>query len=154
VAAYHKENATEYLVTTRLSGIDASETDLHSDKAAVIRLFAESLRTLHALEAEDCPQNWTPESSIERGRRRVADGPVFTHGDYCMPNILIHDSRLSGNVDLGYAGLGDPYRDFVSTYYTVRRNLGEEWITPFFEAYGVQIDPQKMEWYRWLHAFG
>ena len=61
---------------------------------------------------------------------------IFTHGDYCSPNILIHNNRLSGFIDWGSAGMGDPHRDLVSAQYSIRRNLGEEWVNPFFDHYG------------------
>ena len=79
---------------------------------------------------------------------------VFTHGDYCLPNILIHDGRLSGIIDWGYAGVGDRYRDFVAAYYTIRRNLGAEWVPVFFEEYGLQgLDRDKLMAYQKVHDF-
>ena len=32
--------------------------------------------------------------------------------------------------------MGDPHRDLVSAQYSIRRNLGEEWVNPFFDHYG------------------
>ena len=80
--------------------------------------------------------------------------PVTTHGDYCLPNIMINGARVAGFIDLGYVGIGDPYRDFISAKYSVRRNLGEEWVQPFFDALGIKSpDKKKLEWYRQIQAF-
>ena len=80
---------------------------------------------------------------------------VFTHGDYCLPNVMFQDGRLSGYIDLGYAGVGDRYLDFVAARGTIRRNLGEEWIGPFFHAYGLEEpDQEKLNAYQKVHDFG
>jgi aminoglycoside phosphotransferase len=82
------------------------------------------------------------------------EGPVITHGDYCLPNVLIHNHKVSGFIDLGYFGFGDPYRDFIAAQYSVRRNLGEGWIAPFFKAFGVgPLNEEKLRWYRQIQAF-
>ena len=79
---------------------------------------------------------------------------VFIHGDYCLPNIVIRNGRLSGVIDWGYAGVGDRYLDFVSAAYTIRRNLGPEWVSLFFEEYGLQkLDEEKLMAYRRVHDF-
>ena len=84
----------------------------------------------------------------------VEEDLVFTHGDYCLPNVLIQDGRLSGIIDWGYAGVGDRYRDFVAAYYTIGRNLGLEWLPLFFEAYGLQeLEQDKLMAYRKVHDF-
>jgi len=97
----------------------------------------------------------SPERALDEmaDRKPTSDKYVFTHGDYCLPNILIENSRASGLIDLGYAGVGDRHRDFECAYYSVRRNLGEEWVTPFFEAYGVSPDEDKLNWYGQISAF-
>ena len=80
---------------------------------------------------------------------------VFTHGDYCLPNVMFQDGRLCGYIDLGYAGVGDRYLDFVAVRGTIRRNLGEEWVGPFFHAYGLEEpDQDKLNAYQKVHDFG
>ncbi|MXX04130.1 MAG: aminoglycoside 3'-phosphotransferase [Gemmatimonadetes bacterium] len=77
---------------------------------------------------------------------------VFTHGDYCLPNVLFKDGELTGFIDLGFAGVGDRYLDFVSASWTIQRNLGEEWISPFFHAYGLE-HPDREKMGTWQSVF-
>lgn len=79
---------------------------------------------------------------------------VFTHGDYCLPNILIHQGQVSGFVDVGRAGIGDPYRDLALAARSISRNLGAEWVASFFEAYGISSpDPGKLAFFQLLDEF-
>ena len=79
---------------------------------------------------------------------------VVTHGDYCLPNVIFVEGTLSGYIDLGYAGVGDRYLDFVAVRGTIGRNLGEEWIAPFFQAYGLgEPDQAKLDAYQRVHDF-
>lgn len=59
------------------------------------------------------PENQGREPSAifaELNATRPADETcVFTHGDFCLPNVIIAAGQLSGFVDLGRAGAGDPY---------------------------------------------
>jgi kanamycin kinase/aminoglycoside 3'-phosphotransferase-2 len=34
--------------------------------------------------------------------------PVFIHGDYCLPNILVAGDKLGGVIDWDFGGLADP----------------------------------------------
>ncbi|TFH13229.1 aminoglycoside 3'-phosphotransferase, partial [Candidatus Bathyarchaeota archaeon] len=85
---------------------------------------------------------------------RPVENFVFTHGDYCLPNILIEDGVLSGVIDWDYAGLADPYVDFVSCMWSIRYNFGEEaddLIPLFLETYDVELDPAKYGFYKRLN---
>ena len=78
----------------------------------------------------------------------MSEDLVFVHGDYCLPNILLKDGRLSGLIDWGFAGIGDRYLDFAAAVGTIRRNLGDEWIEPFFAEYGLQPDAGRLAYFR------
>ena len=86
--------------------------------------------------------------------RPASEDRVFTHGDLCLPNVIIHDKRLSGFIDLGSAGIGDPYRDLALVGRSLNRNLGPGWADIFFAHYGLAApDPDKLRYYRLLDEF-
>lgn len=62
---------------------------------------------------------------------------VLLHGDYCLPNILLEDFRVSGFIDLGGAGIGDRHIDLFWGAWTLAYNLGtDRFREDFFAAYG------------------
>ena len=84
----------------------------------------------------------------------AAETAVFTHGDYCLPNVLIARARLSGFVDLGRAGLGDPCRDLALVGRSLERNLAPGWAAAFFRRYGRPgPDPARLRYFRLLDEF-
>jgi aminoglycoside phosphotransferase len=81
---------------------------------------------------------------------------VFTHGDYCTPNILIDPPTLTwtGLIDWGRAGIADRYQDLALAARSIDYNFGADWIPLFFENYGIStVDPAKIEFYRLLDEF-
>nr|WP_202894435.1 phosphotransferase [Kribbella italica] len=95
------DRGNDWMLTTALPGRDASQPWPAAERPAVLRAVAECLRQLHSLT--DCPfDSPFPGSRV-----------VVTHGDYCMPNILVDPEtmRFTGVLDLGRLGLGDPYVD-------------------------------------------
>ena len=183
VVCFHEKGDTQYLLMTQISGVSGIHQDAKSDIPRLVRMFARGLREIHAISVDSCPLDWRMEryfawatdlidsgvldNQIPDGETRNvlrdeldsirADLPpedlVFTHGDYCLPNVMIHDGRLSGYIDLGYAGVGDRYLDFVAVHYTIRRNLGDEWMPLFFQEYGHELDQAKLSVYQRIHDF-
>ncbi len=77
---------------------------------------------------------------------------VVCHGDYCLPNVLIHDGRVSGFVDLGKLGVADRWWDLAVATWSVTWNLGPGWEDLFLVAYGTSRDPDKVAFYRLLYS--
>jgi aminoglycoside phosphotransferase len=62
---------------------------------------------------------------------------VVIHGDYCLPNVLMQDGKLSGLLDVGLAGLGDPREDLAAGVWTLQYNFGVGHARDFLDAYGA-----------------
>lgn len=89
-------------------------------------------------------------------RQPKTEDLVFTHGDYCLPNILINPStmHLSGFIDLGRAGIADRYQDLALAARSLPRNFGPGWEPLLWEAYGLKaVDVDKVEFYQLLDEF-
>lgn len=79
---------------------------------------------------------------------------VFTHGDFCVPNVVMNSTGVSGFIDVADAGIADRYRDLASMHYSIIRNFGEEWLDLFYKEYGKPaIDLEKIKYYDVLEAF-
>ena len=79
---------------------------------------------------------------------------VFTHGDYCLPNVMMDRDEVSGFVDWGRAGVADRYKDIALVVRSLERNTGEDLAAAFFEAYGLSSpDADKIEYYKLLDEF-
>ncbi len=91
-----------------------------------------------------------------KATRPKSEDLVFTHGDYCLPNILISGdmSTISGFIDLGRAGIADRYQDLALAARSLIYNWGEEWLPLLFREYGLENpDQNKVNLYQLLDEF-
>jgi aminoglycoside 3'-phosphotransferase-2 len=92
-------------------------------------------------------------------RSPASEDRVFTHGDYCLPNVLLIEDgaggfRVSGFVDCANAGIADRYQDLALCARSVADNLGPEWVQPLFARYGLDgVDESKVDYYQLLDEF-
>jgi aminoglycoside 3'-phosphotransferase-2 len=83
----------------------------------------------------------------------------FTHGDYCLPNVLLLEDgsggfRVSGFVDCANAGVADPYQDLALAARSVAGNFGEHLVPTLFAKYGLEHpDQAKLAYYQLLDEF-
>ncbi len=76
--------------------------------------------------------------------------PVVTHGDPCLPNLLLDGEGIHGWIDLGALGVGDRHRDLALTARSAEWNLGPGWGERFLAAYGGPIDRDHLAFFRLL----
>ncbi|MDP4171140.1 MAG: aminoglycoside 3'-phosphotransferase [Bacillota bacterium] len=79
---------------------------------------------------------------------------VFTHGDYCLPNIIMSGNEVNGFIDVGRAGVADRYQDIALAVRSIRRNFGEEMVHLFLKEYGLpDVDGSKVSFYQLMDEF-
>ena len=76
---------------------------------------------------------------------------VVCHGDFCPPNALVQDWRVTGYVDLGELGAADRWWDVAVGAWSVCWNFGQELEPVFYESYGVDPDPERIRFFRLLY---
>ena len=81
---------------------------------------------------------------------------TLIHGDYCLPNIILNNWKLSGFIDLGRGGVGDRHIDVLWGIWTLKYNLGTAQYTDrFIDAYGRDIvDKNKLRCIAAMEMFG
>lgn len=81
---------------------------------------------------------------------------TLLHGDYCLPNIILDDWRLSGFVDLDSSGVGDRHVDLFWTLWTLRFNLKTDaYRCRFIDAYGRdRVDEGRLRLVAAIECFG
>ncbi len=80
---------------------------------------------------------------------------VFTHGDYCLPNIFTENTRAVGFIDLGKAGVADRWQDIALCIRSLRYNCGSASCSDKFETYkrlfyrelGIEENSEKLRYY-------
>ncbi|MCU0512514.1 MAG: aminoglycoside 3'-phosphotransferase [Anaerolineae bacterium] len=103
-------------------------------------------------------QGRTPAEVLDELYDTVPDDEevVFTHGDYCLPNILLDAAarRVTGFIDVGRAGLADRYQDLALAQRSIIYNFGAAYLPHFWKAYGLRkVDHAKVAFYRLLDEF-
>jgi len=76
---------------------------------------------------------------------------VVCHGDFCPPNVLLGEGRVTGYVDLGELGAADRWWDVAIGAWSVGWNFGQELEPLFYESYGLAPDPARIRFFRLLY---
>lgn len=150
-----------------------------------MRIGAEFLRRLHGLDIRDCPfrqdltitkrlaianlqnglvdENDFDEENKGKSAEQIYleldmsfdEDLVFTHGNFCFPNIICMNNSISGVIDLGRAGVADRYQDIGLFLRSFKKNLVEPDLQLFLEHYRLvgRFDTQKSTFYKKLDEF-
>jgi aminoglycoside phosphotransferase len=177
------DDERDYLLISEIEGSGTHADLWKKDIPRTIRQLAAGVKLIHSLPIADCPFDERSETKIKKARRRielrlieqsnfekpdkkpeelfqkvVADKPdsedlVFTHGDYCLPNVIMCDFVINGFIDLAEAGIADRYQDIALLVRSVEYNFGKRWIPMIFECLGIEPNWEKIEFYQLLDKF-
>ena len=156
-----------WLHTAGLRGRSAVDPHWVADPRTAARAIGAGLRLLHdRLPVDDCPFGpppWVTDSL-------PIDRLVVCHGDACAPNTLIDDdggppqaggapacegsAPSCGHVDLGDLGVADRWADLAVATLSLSWNYPGSWDGELLDAYGVDPDPARIEYYRRLWNAG
>lgn len=88
---------------------------------------------------------------------RPEEDIVFTHGDYCLPNIFAYGDTISSFIDLGKAGPADRWQDIAIAIRSLTHNFDGTYtdgkkIYDFkpqmlIDELGIEFDEQKYRYY-------
>ena len=91
-------------------------------------------------------------------QHRPEEIAVFSHGDYCLPNIFAKEKQLRGYIDLGLSGIADPWVDIEQVLWSMWANTTGVFGGPqrsfdqklLFEALDMDPDAEKLKYYSLL----
>lgn len=172
-----------YLLITALEGTPG-HVAAATAASEVVAAFATAMRDVHSLPVRDAPFRDVVQMELRESARRLTAGlideaafeatvaaspaavllelgeappdadEVFTHGDFCLPNLLVRGRTPTGIVDWALAGVADRHRDFMSAEGTLHRNIGAAAVQSFYDAYGaLEVDRDRVRWFWLLDQF-
>lgn len=87
-------------------------------------------------------------------KRPLHEELVFTHGDYCLPNVIVENKRVSGFIDWGRSGVADKYQDLALAIRSISSNFGKQNVPFFLAGYGIKdLDESRVDYYQLMDEF-
>lgn len=73
---------------------------------------------------------------------------VFTHGDYCLPNIFANGNQITGFIDIGRAGVADLWQDVALCIRSLRHNFNTtEYDDLLLKKLDIPLKQEKLDYY-------
>ena len=72
----------------------------------------------------------------------------FTIGNLELNNIIYENDEFKGLINISEAGLCDIYYDLVSCEKSIEENLGNEYVSKFYDSLGIEKDSFKSDYYK------
>lgn len=69
---------------------------------------------------------------------------VFSHGDFCLPNIVLSDDEVSGYIDLGMAGIADKWQDIALCYRSLLHNFEGKYTGKQYQGFRADVLFEKL----------
>ena len=88
--------------------------------------------------------------------KHLLKNEVLSHGDYCLPNVMLDNWKFKGFIDVGNGGIGDRHIDLFWATWTLWFNLHtNNYYDRFLDAYGNdKVDHHKLKIVAAAEVFG
>ena len=140
-----------------LGGVDCPGKDKMDEYIAL----AETNYRSGSYDASQFPDSFGYASAEEAWQEIQRNGHLLQrdtvlHGDYCLPNIMLHDWKFAGFIDVDHGGLGDRHIDLFWGAWSLGFNLKtDRYRQRFFDAYGRdQIELERLRTVAAFEVFG
>ena len=90
-------------------------------------------------------------------QNRPAEDLVFSHGDFCLPNIFVSGENVTGFVDWGNGGIADRWQDIALCVRSLKHNYIEDGLYNendyqkyrqlFFHELGIVPNEEKIRYF-------
>lgn len=147
-----------YVLMSECKGLMTYEIEPH----LAVKVLAQELKLIHSLDVQNLDhyrdvsyykkllltidQNTLSDEDQKFVKQMdtlsIQEDLVFTHGDYCLPNIL-YENGLTSIIDLDYAGISFRYLDILDCMWSLEYNFKDDkYGTLFLQEYGItELDP-------------
>ncbi len=125
----------DYMVTKPAIGEDA--THYLGNPERLCEVLAKTMKFLHNRPIIGVPVSPCMDLYKEELKAGILKQDTFIHGDFCLPNIILDNWKLSSIIDLGLAGVGDKHIDIYWVLWSLNFNLKTDKYTDYFlDLYG------------------
>ena len=114
VLFHENKDGSSYLLMSRLKGRMLCNPRILHNRNRLLKSAAAALKMVWAVDISDCP-------FLEEGKD-IKD-PVLSHGDFCLPNILVDNKGITGFLDMGYCTIAERQADIDMCIESLEANL-------------------------------
>ena len=179
-------NNKSYLLMSKIEGKMSCDDYYLENSDKLLKLISEAFKLIWSIDISDCPINKDIDTKLKEARYRVENNiinkedfhneefktpehlllwletnkpdfePVFSHGDFCLPNIFLEGDKIKGFVDLGDSGVSDKWYDIALCYKSLKNNFngtyGGKIYTNFdpnslFKVLGIEPNLEKIRYF-------
>jgi len=146
-------NNKSYLLMSKINGKMACDNYYLENSEMLLDILSNALKLYWSIDITDCPVIKDIDTKLKEARMRIENNqidrdafnleefknpeelllwlennkpeyePVLSHGDFCLPNILLDGDKINGFIDLGDAGVSDKWYDITLCYCSLKNNF-------------------------------
>lgn len=130
----------------KLHGIPVTASPFRSEHHSRLVVARQRIDTgmVDVDDFDDEREGWTADQVWDELQHLLplTDESVVTHGDFSLDNILLVDGVVVGCIDVGRAGLADPYQD-LAILWNCLGEFGGALQARLFTSYGIDLPDER-----------